>query len=68
MPEKPGNPGFKGPLLMLIDKVICQKGGADVVFAPGLFDESWGGDGPVGEGGVARHTYQTTCIGISTQR
>ena len=58
----------RNALAPIVDRVICQKGGADVVFAPGLFDESWGGDGPLGEGGGARHTYQTTCIGISTHR
>ncbi len=64
----------------IVERVICRKGGADVVFAPGLFDEPWGKDngfwskdgfgkdgGLSGEGG-ARQTYQTTCMGIRTHK
>ena len=28
----------------IVERVICRKGGADVVFAPGLFGDSWGKD------------------------
>ena len=59
-PDVPGSEK-RSALAPIVERVICQKGGADVVFAPGLFDESWG------KGGDAQ-TYQTTCIGISTQR
>jgi len=59
-PDVPGSEK-RSALTPIVERVICQKGGADVVFALGLFDESWG------KGGDAQ-TYQTTCIGISTQR
>lgn len=46
-------------LLTLIDKVICQKGGAEVVFLPGIF-------GNAEE--EAESTLYTTCMGMRTQR
>ena len=69
----------------IVERVICRKGGADVVFAPGLFEEPWGKDNNlwskdnIGKGGLdkdgslsgeenTRQTYQTTCMGINTQR
>jgi len=45
-------------LLTLIEKVVCQKDGAEVVFLPGVF----------GKAGEAESTLYTTCIGIRTQR
>ena len=59
-PDVPGSEK-RSALAPIVERVVCQKGGADVVFAPGLFEEPWG------KGGDAQ-TYQTTCIGISTQR
>ena len=72
-PAVPGS-DKRSALAPIVDRVICQKGGADVVFAPGLFDEPWARAGglwsednvPGGDG--ARSTYQTTCIGISTHK
>ncbi len=69
----------------IVERVICRKGGADVVFAQGLFDEPWGKDnniwskdGPgknptsydnsLGGEENTRQTYQTTCMGMRTQR
>ena len=64
----------------IVERVICRKGGADVVFAPGLFEEPWGKDngvwskdGPGKDGSLSgeestRQTYQTTCMGMRTQR
>ncbi len=46
-------------LLTLVEKVVCQKEGAEVVFLPGVFSEA-------GEGAEA--TLYTTCIGIKTHR
>ncbi len=58
----------------IVERVICRKGGADVVFAPGLFEEPWGKDNniwikdDIGKDGSlsgeesTRQTYQTTCI------
>jgi len=66
-PDLPGSEK-RNALAPIVDRVICQKGGADAVFAPRFFDESWGGDSPLGEGGGARHIYQTTCMGMRTQR
>ena len=43
-------------LLRLVDKVILHKDGVEVVFVPGLFDET-GDKNP-------RSTYQTTCMVI----
>jgi len=62
-PDLPGSEK-RNALAPIVDRVICQKGGADAVFAPRFFDESWGGDSPLGEGGGARHIYQTTCMVI----
>ena len=67
-------------LSSIVERVICRKGGADVVFAPGLFDELWGKDNNIwskdgiGKDGSLsgedskRQAYQTTCIGIKTHR
>ena len=46
-------------LLTRIDKVICQKDGAEMIFLPGLF-------GKAEE--EAEPTLYTTCIGMRTQR
>jgi hypothetical protein len=45
----------------VLDKVVCNKEGADIYFLPGVFGET-------GEevGGVS--SFHTTCIGISTQK
>ena len=59
-PDVPGSEK-RSALAPIVERVICQKGGADVIFAPGLFEEPWGK-------GRDAQTYQTTCIGISTQR
>ena len=52
-------------LATIVEKVVCQKEGADVVFLPGVF-------GPLGEENGSQSTtipsLYTTCIGISTQR
>ena len=71
----PAVPGAekRGVLSPIVERVICRKGGADVVFAPGLFGDSWGKDNMwskdgIGEDGSpsggesARSTYQTTCM------
>ncbi len=65
----------RGALAPIVDRVICQKGGADVVFAPGLFEDFWGKNSDfLGEDNIlssetgSRSTYQTTCMGINTQR
>lgn len=71
----PDIPGFekRSALSPIVERVICRKGGADVVFAPGLFDEPWGegndlwSKDPCSKDGT-RQTYQTTCIGIRTHR
>ena len=47
-------------LLPLVDKVVLHKDGVEVVFVPGLFDET--------EDNNLRSNCYTTCIGISTQR
>jgi site-specific DNA recombinase len=51
-------------LQTLVDRVVCRKGGADVVFRPGVFGEQEAGAGEDGE----ILTLHTTCIGIKTQR
>lgn len=49
-------------ILHIVDRVVCQKDGAEVVFAPGLFESETGGE-------QARESIvQTTCIGINTQK
>ncbi len=60
-PDVPGSEK-RSALAPIVERVICQKGGTDVVFAPGLVENAWGGDGPFGEEGGARHIYQTACI------
>ena len=40
------------------------KGGADVVFAPGLFEDSWSKDNILSSETGARSTCQTTCTVI----
>jgi site-specific DNA recombinase len=52
-------------LLTVIDKVICQKDGAEVVFRPGVFGENAETETDK-EAGVP--TLYTTCMGINTQR
>ena len=52
-------------LLTVIDRVICQKDGAEVVFLPGVFGEA--GEQKEAEQ-KAEPTLYTTCIGIRTQR
>ncbi len=47
-------------LLTLVEKVICHKDGAEVVFLPGVFGDAGEGDGV--------STLYTTCIGIRTHR
>jgi len=47
-------------LLELVERVVCRKGGADIVFVPGLFER----DGDKHESSI----FYTTCIGISTHR
>jgi len=59
-PDVPGSEK-RSALAPIVERVICRKGGTDVVFAPGPFDESWGKGGDT-------QTYQTTCIGISTHK
>ncbi len=50
----------------IIDKVIPHKEGADVYFAPSIFQGAEGEDGRNSTGSL--HTFHTTCIGMSTQR
>ena len=66
-PAVPGSEK-RGMLAPIVDRVVCRKGGADVVFVSGLFDEPWGKDNGLWSEGGARQTYQTTCMGIKTQR
>ena len=58
-PEVPGM-SKRDILLTIVDKVICHKDGAEVVFHPGLFDE----DAQT----TSNLNCYTTCIGIKTQR
>jgi hypothetical protein len=44
----------------VIEKVVCNKEGGDVYFLPQTFTELQSQDG--------RSTFQTTCIGIKTQK
>lgn len=47
-------------LMELVDKVVCHKEGADVVFVPGLFES---------DGNKHRASnFYTTCMGMRTQR
>jgi len=72
-PAVPGSEK-RGALAPIVDRVICQKGNADIVFAPGLFDEPWGraeglwreDDVPAGD--RVRSAYQTTCIACDVRR
>ena len=50
----------------IVEKVVPHKEGADVFFAPGVFQEAEGKEGPVSEESL--HTFHTTCIGIKTHR
>ncbi len=45
----------------VVEKIVCHKEGGDVYFLPGIFGEP-------GQEGASRSTFQTTCIGISTQK
>ena len=75
-PAVPGSEK-RAALSPIVERVICRKGGADVVFAPGLFDEHWGqaeglwgGANVMGQSNLrsgeigARSTCQTTCTVI----
>lgn len=66
-PDVPGHEK-RSALAPIVERVVCRKGGADVVFAPGLFDGPWGEGDDLWSKDGARSTYQTTCIGISTHR
>ena len=46
-------------LLTVIDRVICKKDGAEVIFLPGIFGETRE---------AAEPTLYTTCIGINTHK
>lgn len=50
----------------IVEKVVPNKEGADVFFAPGVFQEAEGKEGPVSE--ESTHTFHTTCIGMSTHK
>ena len=50
----------------IVEKVVPNKGGGDVFFAPSIFQDAGGEDGEDSEGSL--HTFHTTCIGIKTQR
>ncbi len=65
-PNVPGSEK-RSALAPIVERVICRKGGGDVVFVPGLFDEPRDNGGSL-MGGDDHQTYQTTCIGINTQR
>jgi hypothetical protein len=45
----------------IVQKFICSKEGAEVVFLPGIF-------GDAGKQAGANDIFYTTCIGIKTQR
>ena len=52
-------------LSTIVERVICRKGGANVVFAPGVFAEPWGKDSNFLSGEESmRQTYHTTCTVI----
>ena len=51
-------------LLLLVEKVICHKDGAEVVFHPGVFGENAG----MRTDEESVPTLYTTCIGISTHK
>ncbi len=55
-------------LLTVIEKVICQKDGAEVVFRPGVFGEVTDAGAKAEEVEESVPTLYTTCIGISTHR
>lgn len=50
----------------IVDKVIPHKEGADVYFAPSIFQGAEGEDGTDSDGSL--HTFHTTCMGMRTQR
>ena len=50
----------------IIEKVIPHKEGADVYFAPSIFQEAEGEGGSGSEKSL--HTFHTTCMGISTHK
>ena len=66
----PAVPGAekRGVLSPIVERVICRKGGADVIFAPGLFGDSWSKDNVWSKDNIlssetgSRSTYQTTCM------
>ena len=73
----PGIPGSekRSALSPIVERVICRKGGAEIVFAPDLFDEPrdkdndlWSKDGIMSGETGPRQTYHTTCMGMRTQR
>jgi site-specific DNA recombinase len=62
--EVPG--AIKRDLLMtIVERVICQKAGADIVFRPGVLGVEMMG---INLGTEPSSTCQTTCMGINTQR
>ena len=50
----------------IVEKVIPHKEGADVFFAPSIFQEAGGEDGV--DSAESLHTFHTTCMGMSTHR
>lgn len=50
-------------VMHVVERVICRKGGAEIVFVPGLF-----GENEPGSGNGGKSIVHTTCIGIKTQR
>ncbi len=52
----------RGLIGTIVERVVCNKEGADVYFVPGLFGET------AGDEDGCRSTFQTTCIGIKTQK
>ncbi len=50
----------------IVEKVVPHKEGADVFFAPGVFQEAEGKEGPVSEESL--HTFHTTCMVCEVQR
>lgn len=55
-------------LLTVIEKVICQKDGAEVVFRPGVFGEALNTGAKTDQEEEGFPTLYTTCMGIRTQR
>lgn len=50
----------------IVEKVVPHKEGADVFFAPGVFQEAEGKEKSVSEESL--HIFHTTCIGMSTHK